>query len=93
MTAFPRRAAATGRTASIISATIAPSRSSASIALIEQACGRRAERVDMPMQPGDMKDTFADIEAIQRDIGFAPTIGIDVGVPRFVDWFRAYHAV
>ena len=63
------------------------------VALIEQACGRRAERVDMPMQPGDIKDTFADIDAIARDIGFAPTTSIDVGVPRFVDWFRAYHAI
>jgi UDP-glucuronate 4-epimerase len=40
-----------------------------------------------------MKDTFADIDAITRDIGFRPTIDIDAGVPRFVDWFRAYHVV
>jgi UDP-glucuronate 4-epimerase len=61
------------------------------IELIEQACGRRAVRELQPMQPGDVKDTFADISAIQRDLGFHPTTTIDVGVPRFVDWFRSYH--
>jgi UDP-glucuronate 4-epimerase len=61
------------------------------IELIEQACGRRAVRDYQPMQPGDVKDTFADISAIQRDLGFQPTTTIDVGVPRFVDWFRGYH--
>jgi UDP-glucuronate 4-epimerase len=61
------------------------------IDLIEQACGKRALRDFQPMQPGDVKDTFADISAIQRDLGFHPTTTIDVGVPRFVDWFRSYH--
>jgi UDP-glucuronate 4-epimerase len=61
------------------------------IDLIEQACGRRAVRDFQPMQPGDVKDTYADISAIQRDLGFQPTTTIDVGVPRFIDWFRNYH--
>ena len=61
------------------------------IALIEQACGREAIRNLMPMQPGDVRDTYADISAIQRDLGFQPTTSIDVGVPRFVDWYRSYH--
>jgi len=61
------------------------------ITLIEQACGRPAEKILLPMQPGDVRDTFADISAIQRDLGFAPTTSIDVGVPRFVDWYRSYH--
>jgi UDP-glucuronate 4-epimerase len=63
------------------------------IALIEQACGREAEKVMMPMQAGDVRDTYADISAIQRDLGFQPTTKIDVGVPRFVDWYRDYHRV
>ena len=63
------------------------------IDLIEAACGRKAERVLMPMQPGDVRDTFADISAIRRDLGFAPTTGIDEGVPRFVEWYREYHKV
>jgi UDP-glucuronate 4-epimerase len=61
------------------------------IGLIEQACGRPAERRLLPMQPGDVRDTFADISAIQRDLGFAPTTTIAEGVPRFVQWYREYH--
>jgi UDP-glucuronate 4-epimerase len=61
------------------------------IALIEQACGREADKKLLPMQPGDVRDTFADISAIERDLGFAPTITIAEGVPRFVDWYRGYH--
>jgi UDP-glucuronate 4-epimerase len=63
------------------------------IEVLEEACGRRAEKVLMPMQPGDVRDTYADISAIQRDLGFEPTTAIDVGVPRFVQWYREYHKV
>jgi UDP-glucuronate 4-epimerase len=61
------------------------------IELIEQACGRKAEKKLLPMQPGDVRDTFADISAIQGDLGFAPTTTIEEGIPRFVEWYRAYH--
>jgi UDP-glucuronate 4-epimerase len=61
------------------------------IELIEQACGREAKKKLLPMQPGDVRDTYADISAIQRDLGFTPTTRIEVGVPRFVDWYRSYH--
>lgn len=61
------------------------------ISVLEDACGRKAEVDFQPMQPGDVPATFADISAIAQDIGFAPTTGIEVGVPRFVDWYRAYH--
>jgi len=63
------------------------------IDLIEEACGRKAERRLMPMQPGDVRDTFADISAIQRDLGFAPTTTIAEGIPKFVDWYRTYHSL
>lgn len=63
------------------------------ISLIEEACGRRAERVLLPMQPGDVRDTFADVSAIHRDLGYAPTTAIDEGIPRFVAWFRAFHGI
>ena len=62
------------------------------ISLIEQACGRPAVRELLPMQPGDVRDTFADISAIQRDLGFEPRTTIAQGVPQFVDWYREYHA-
>ncbi len=60
------------------------------IELIELACGRKAEKILMPMQAGDVRDTYADISAIQRDLGFRPTTGIEQGVPRFVEWYRGY---
>lgn len=63
------------------------------IAVIEEAVGRKANIRMAPMQPGDVKETYADITAIQRDLGFAPTTPIEVGIPRFVEWFRAYHNV
>jgi len=63
------------------------------IGLIEAAVGRPAVKRLRPMQPGDVRDTHADIDAIERDLGFAPTTTIDEGVPRFVEWFRAYHQV
>ena len=61
------------------------------IGLIEAACGRAAEKRLLPLQQGDVRDTYADISAIQRDLGFAPLTSIDEGVPRFVDWYRDYH--
>ena len=63
------------------------------IELIEKAMGRKAEIEFLPMQPGDVKETFADIEAISRDTGYRPTTPIDVGVPKFVDWFKSYERV
>jgi UDP-glucuronate 4-epimerase len=61
------------------------------IGLLEEACGRKAERRLLPMQPGDVRDTYADISAIQGDLGFHPTTTIDEGIPRFVQWYREYH--
>lgn len=63
------------------------------ISILEDAIGIKAKRDLQPMQPGDVKATYADITAIQRDLGFAPTTPIDVGVPRFVEWYRRYHGV
>jgi UDP-glucuronate 4-epimerase len=61
------------------------------ISILEDACGRKAEKRLMPMQPGDVRDTYADISAIQRDLGFHPSTKIDVGIPHFVEWYREYH--
>ena len=60
------------------------------IDLIETACGIAAVRDLKPMQPGDVPITCADISESTRDLGFAPTVPLDEGIPRFVDWFRAY---
>jgi UDP-glucuronate 4-epimerase len=61
------------------------------IAAIEHAAGRRANIEYKPMQPGDMVETYADIEASRRDFGFAPKTGIDEGMTRFVTWYRDYY--
>jgi UDP-glucuronate 4-epimerase len=58
------------------------------IAAIEQACGRKAEINLLPMQDGDVYQTAADIEDIGRDLGFAPTTPISVGISAFVEWYR-----
>ena len=60
------------------------------IRAIEAACGRRATLAMKPMQPGDVKETCADIGESIRDLGFRPQTAITEGVPRFVAWFRAY---
>lgn len=63
------------------------------IALIEDALGTKAEKNMLPMQPGDVQDTFADIDAIANDLGYAPTTTIEDGIPRFVDWYKRYHQI
>ena len=63
------------------------------VAVLERACGRSATIESAPMQPGDVRETYADIAAATRDLGFRPATAIDEGVPRFVAWYRAYHRV
>ena len=57
---------------------------------IEDATGKKAVIELAPMQPGDVKDTFADITAIQNDLGYRPTTALEVGIPKFVEWYRRY---
>lgn len=63
------------------------------IALLEEATGITAQIDFQPMQAGDVPQTYADISAISADLGYAPTTSIEVGVPRFVKWYRAYHGL
>lgn len=63
------------------------------IGAIEEACGRKATLEMKPMQPGDVKETCADIDASIRDLGFSPRTTIAEGIPRFVAWFRDYHGL
>lgn len=60
------------------------------VRLIEAALGKTAIRELVPMQPGDVPETCADVEDLREAVGFAPATPIDDGVKRFVDWFRAY---
>jgi UDP-glucuronate 4-epimerase len=63
------------------------------IATIEGALGQTATIDLQPMQPGDVKETYADIEATRRDFGFEPTTTIAEGIPRFITWYRDYYGV
>ena len=62
------------------------------VGLLEEACGKKAQIEYLPMQPGDVHKTYADISAIQADLGYAPTTAIEEGVPSFVRWYRDYHS-
>lgn len=63
------------------------------ISILEQECGRKAKMEMLPMQPGDVQKTYADIDAIQKDLGYQPKTGIEEGVPAFVRWYREYHGL
>ncbi len=60
---------------------------------IEAATGREAKLRLLPLQPGDVPETYADIDASKRDLGYEPATTIKEGIPRFVDWYRSYHKV
>ncbi|HEV2605799.1 MAG TPA: NAD-dependent epimerase/dehydratase family protein [Microvirga sp.] len=61
------------------------------IAYIEEALGRRATRIAVPLPPGDVIETRADLTDLRRDVDFAPSIPLQEGVRRFVAWYRQYH--
>jgi UDP-glucuronate 4-epimerase len=63
------------------------------VELLEQETGRKALLDPKPMQVGDVRETFADISAIERDHGFVPATSVDEGVPRFVAWYKEYHGI
>lgn len=61
------------------------------INVLENALNKKAIRENYPMQAGDVKSTFADIEKSQRLLGFQPTTSLEEGIPNFVDWYLRYH--
>ncbi|KAF1722012.1 NAD-dependent epimerase [Pseudoxanthomonas wuyuanensis] len=61
------------------------------IEVLEQCLGRKAERNLLPLQPGDVPDTYADVEALNRDTGYSPSTPIETGVSRFVEWYREFY--
>ena len=60
------------------------------IELLAEACGRKAITQMLPMQPGDVEATYADIGPIRADLGFEPATPLAKGIPVFVDWYRGY---
>ena len=63
------------------------------IGVLERACGRKAVKEYLPLQPGDVEQTYADITGAKADLGFEPKVSIEEGLPRFVAWYRDYHGV
>ena len=61
------------------------------IETLEKCLGKTAEKNMMDIQPGDVPETFADIDALQADVGFRPDTSIETGIERFVDWYKSYH--
>jgi UDP-glucuronate 4-epimerase len=58
---------------------------------LEQALGKTAQKNLLPMQQGDVPDTWADVEALARDVGYRPATNLETGVKRFVEWYLAYY--
>jgi UDP-glucuronate 4-epimerase len=63
------------------------------VEVLEQCLGRKAEIRKLPMQPGDVPETFADTADLARDMGFKPNTPVEEGISRFVDWYRGYYNV
>ena len=63
------------------------------ISCIEKATGRKAVRNLLPLQPGDVLATCADVSDLTRDVGFNPAVPIEVGIQRFVDWYRSFYKI
>ena len=63
------------------------------IEVLEAELGRKAEKIMLPIQPGDVPATFADIAPLAEDTGFVPQVGIEEGVARFVEWYRDFYRV
>jgi UDP-glucuronate 4-epimerase len=61
------------------------------IGVLEDTLGMKAEMTMLPMQPGDVPATYADVDDLTRDTGFRPQTSIEDGISRFVDWYRGYH--
>lgn len=63
------------------------------IEVLEAKLGRKAEKILLPLQPGDVPDTYADVEELSRDTGYSPATPVEVGIGRFVDWYRDFYGV
>ena len=63
------------------------------IEVLEAKLGRKAEKNMMPLQPGDVPETYADVDDLVRDVGFKPDTAIEIGIERFVAWYREYYRV
>lgn len=63
------------------------------IEVLEDCLDKKAEKSLLPMQPGDVPDTYADVDALVQDVNYRPTTTVETGVAKFVDWYRDYYQV
>ncbi len=63
------------------------------IAVLEECLGKKAEQNLLPLQPGDVPDTYANVEALVEDTGYKPATTVEDGVARFVEWYREYYQI
>ena len=63
------------------------------IKCVEECLGKEAEKIMLPLQPGDVPTTFADVDALQNAVEFRPSTPIETGVQSFINWYRNYHNV
>jgi len=63
------------------------------IEILEEKLGQRAQKNLLPLQPGDVPATYADVQALIDDVGYKPTTTVEEGIDRFVDWYRSYYRV
>ena len=63
------------------------------IEVLEEAIGIKAKKNMLPIQPGDVLDTFADVDCLKEAVGFCPSTPIELGIQRFVEWYRGYYQV
>ena len=63
------------------------------IEALEAALGKKASKNMLPMQPGDVPETYADIDDLEKDTGFKPNTPIEVGISRFIEWYRSYYKI
>jgi UDP-glucuronate 4-epimerase len=63
------------------------------IEILEQTLGRKAVKNLLPMQPGDVRATFADVDDLRAAVGFAPATPLQEGIRRFCEWYRTYYRV
>ena len=63
------------------------------ISILEEKLGMRAKKNYLPMQPGDVVETFADVKDLREDTGYEPGTNLETGVSKFVDWYKHYYKI
>ena len=63
------------------------------INLIEDTLGIKAKKKLLPIQPGDVKETFAEISESTKDLNFMPKVNLEEGIPKFIQWYKSYYGI